>query len=174
MANVGLINVHDFIGQANRYGERMTEDRTVTAAPVRLRHLVSWQAGKVAAVATRLTLQRMTAGERGDFAVLATLREFGDLSQAEIGRHLTLDRNDVNEIATRLERSGYVHRRVDPDDRRRKVLTATPDGVEHLDGLEEHADAVQGALLAALTAKEQGELIRLLGLVLAAHGPQPA
>ena len=152
----------------------MSDAQPGAAAPLRLRRLVSWEANKVATIGTRLTSQRMTANERGDFAVLAALQEFGDLSQADIGRRLVLDRKDVNTIATRLERDGYVRRRTDLDDRRRKVLVPTPAGLAHLDRLQAHADEVQKSLLVGLTSAEQDELVRLLDLVHTAHGPQPA
>ncbi|MFF3517784.1 MarR family transcriptional regulator [Streptomyces sp. NPDC002573] len=45
---------------------------------------------------------------------MATLEEHGDLSQADIGRHLGLDRNDVNGILNRLEGADRIHRRPDP------------------------------------------------------------
>jgi len=143
-------------------------------SPRRLRELLSWQANKVATLGSRLTLERMAASARGDFAVLAALAEIGDLSQAEVGRRLGLDRNDVNEIATRLEHGGYVSRRPDERDRRLKVLSTTRDGQAYLARLQTQADEVQEELMTALTAAERAELIKLLGMVLNAYGPQSA
>ncbi|RIX30221.1 MarR family transcriptional regulator [Amnibacterium setariae] len=165
---------YTFVGATNRYGVSMSETGAEAGPPRRLRQLVSWQANKVGTIGSRLTLQRMTAAERGDYAVLAALDEFGDLSQAEIGRRLGLDRNDVNAVATRLDGARHVDRRTDPADRRRKVLTLTPSGRAHLGGLQAHAAAVQEALLAGLTSEQQEQLVGLLGLVLKAHGPQSA
>jgi DNA-binding MarR family transcriptional regulator len=142
--------------------------------PARLRSLVSWQTGRVATLGTRLTGRRMPLGARADFAVLAALEEYGALSQAEIGRRLGLDRNDVNGILNRLERDGRVQRRADPADRRRNVVTITDVGVRYLEEIQAHADDVQAELLGALDESERRQLQALLAKVLDGHQPQPS
>ncbi|MFI7368411.1 MarR family transcriptional regulator, partial [Streptomyces sp. NPDC050149] len=92
-------------------------------APARLRELASWQASKVSTLGARLTAQRMALSARADFAVLAALEEYGALSQAEIGRRLGLDRNDVSGILNRLDGCRRVNRQADPANRRRNVVT---------------------------------------------------
>jgi len=111
---------------------------------------------------------------RSDFAVLSTLDENGPLSQADIGRVLGLDRNNVNGIVVRLDGHGFVSRAPDVGDRRRNVVTITPEGRARLSELQGHADAVQAELLAALSTEERENLIRLLGKVLASHPAQSA
>lgn len=145
-----------------------------TGAPARLRSLVSWQAGRVATVGARLTGARMPLEARSDFAVLATLTEFGDLSQADLGRRLGLDRANVNGIVTRLEHDGLLRRSPDADDRRRLLLTPTSEGSARLDDLDHRAQQVQDELLVALDAAEREQLRLLLDKVLAAHPAQPA
>lgn len=142
--------------------------------PARLRALASWQAGKVSTLGARLTASRMPLGARADFAVLAALEEYGPLSQAELGRRLGLDRNDVNGILNRLEGGRHIERHLDPADRRRNIVTVTVDGSRHLEELQEHADAVQDELLAGLAPAEREQLQALLGKLLAGHRPQPA
>jgi len=149
----------------------MTED---TRPPAALRHLVSWQAGRVATIGARLTAQHMPLEGRSDFAVLASLEENGPLSQAELGRLLGLDRNNVNGIVVRLEADALVVREADPADRRRNVVTVTPAGRARLAELQEHADAVQGELLAGLERAERAQLVQLLDKVLASHPALPA
>lgn len=142
--------------------------------PARLRELASWQANKVSTLGARLTAQRMPLSARADFAVLAALEEYGALSQAEIGRRLGLDRNDVSVIINRLQAGGQVDRRADPANRRRNLVTLTPAGRRHLEELQRHADAVQAELLAGLDAAEQRQLCDLLAKLLDSHQPQPA
>lgn len=142
--------------------------------PLALRSLVSWQAARVATIGTRLTAVRMPLEARSDFAVLSALQEYGPLSQADIGRILGLDRNNVNGIVVRLEADESVRRSSDPADRRRNIVTITAGGAERLDDLRTQADAVQDELLAALSPTDRNNLIRLLGEVLAAHPAQPA
>ena len=152
----------------------MTDGEKRIRAPLRLRALASWQAGKVATLGTRLTAQHMPLSARSDFAALAALEEFGPLSQADIGRRLGLDRNDVNGILTRLDSQGRVDRRPDPADRRRNIVTLTDAGHRYLNALQHKADAVQAELLAGLGTAEQRQLEVLLDKVLASHRPQAA
>lgn len=142
--------------------------------PARLRGLASWQANKVATLGARLTAQRMPLSARADFAVLAALEEYGALSQAEIGRRLGLDRNDVSGILARLESGCRVDRQADPGNRRRNLVTLTAAGRRYLEELQQHADTVQAELLAGLDRTEQRQLQALLGKLLDSHAAQPA
>jgi len=142
--------------------------------PARLRGLASWQASKVSTLGARLTARRMPLGARADFAVLAALEEYGVLSQAEIGRRLGLDRNDVSGILNRLEDGRRVDRQADPANRRRNVVTLTAGGRQHLEQLQQHADAVQAELLVGLDTAEQRQLQALLAKLLDSHKPQSA
>jgi len=149
----------------------MSDDPT---PPQALRTLVSWQAGRLATIGARLTSARMPLEARSDFAVLAALDENGALSQAEIGRALGLDRNNVNGIVVRLEGDEAVTREPDPSDRRRNVVTITAAGRVRLAEIQVLADAVQDELLAALSTKERKDLIHLLDRALSVHGGQSA
>ena len=142
--------------------------------PARLRGLASWQASKASTLGARLFARRMPLGARTEFAVLAALEEYGTLSQAEIGRRLGLDRNDVNAVLGRLESHQHVDRHADPADRRRNLVTLTPGGRGHLEELQQHADAVQDELLAGLDAAERKQLQGLLAKLLDSHSPQAA
>lgn len=152
----------------------MTDTDNPPQPPARLRGLVSWQASKISTLGARLTARRMPLGARADFAVLAALEEYGALSQAEIGRRLGLDRNDVNGILNRLESARRVDRHADPADRRRNVVTITAAGRQNLEELQQHADAVQDELLSGLDVAERQQLHSLLAKLLSSHQPQPA
>jgi MarR family transcriptional regulator, lower aerobic nicotinate degradation pathway regulator len=142
--------------------------------PARLRELATWQASKVSTLGARLTARRMPLGARADFAVMAALEEYGALSQAELGRRLGLDRNDVNAVLNRLQTQHHVDRQADAADRRRNIVTLTAAGSRHLEELQQHADAVQDELLHGLTATERQQLHSLLAKLLDSHKPQPA
>ena len=142
--------------------------------PAALRNLTSWQASRVATLGARLTGARMPLEARSDFAVLAALEEYGELSQADLGRRLGLDRNNVNGIVTRLERDGRIERGADPTDRRRNIVVITEAGSIHLRQLQALATEVQNELLAALDAADREHLRALLAKVLASHPAQPA
>jgi MarR family transcriptional regulator, lower aerobic nicotinate degradation pathway regulator len=152
----------------------MTEPDDAIQPPARLRELVTWQASKASTLGARLFARRLPLGARADFAVLAALEEYGALSQAEIGRRLGLDRNDVNGILNRLENGHQVGRQSDPADRRRNVVTLTGDGRRYLEDIQRSTDAVQDELLAGLDAAEREQLHALLAKLLDSHQPQPA
>jgi DNA-binding MarR family transcriptional regulator len=142
--------------------------------PARLRQLASWQSNKVSVLGARLTAQHMPLTARGEFAVLAALEEYGARSQADLGRLLGLDRNEVSGIVTRLENNGGIDRQPDPADRRRNVVTLTAEGQRRLEEIQRHADTAQHELLAGLDPAERRQLVALLAKVLASHRPQPA
>ena len=152
----------------------MADMEDVVQPPARLRGLASWQANRVSTLGARLFARRMPLGARADFAVLAALEEYGPLSQADIGRRLGLDRNDVNGILNRLEGDHQVSRQADPADRRRNIVTLTGAGRRYLAELQQHADAVQDELLAGLDAAERRQLQALLAKLLSTHRPQSA
>jgi|SRR5687768_9708884 DNA-binding MarR family transcriptional regulator len=158
----------------NGYARGMPETDDDPQPPARLRAFTSWQASRISTIGARMTARRMPLTARSDFAVLASLEEYGPLSQAELGRRLGLDRNDVSSIVTRLKAGGHVDRRPDAADRRRNLVTLTPAGARYLDEIQEHADRAQADLLAGLDAAERRQLHALLAKALAAHKPQPA
>src|SRR5215469_6485520 len=138
--------------------------------PARLRRLASWQANKVSILGARMTARHMPLTARSDFAVLAALEEHGALSQADLGRRLGLDRNDVSGIVTRLESGRHVDRQADPANRRRNVVTLTSSGKRYLEEIQRHADAAQDELLAGLDPAERRQLNELLAKLLNATG----
>ncbi len=142
--------------------------------PTRLRALVSWQANKVATIGARLTAAHMPLGARTDFAILAALDEYGPLSQADLGRRLGLDRNDVSTVLARLDHDRAVTRQPDPADPRRNRVTVTQTGLRYLQELQDHADVVQHDLLEGLDEDEQGHLGALLDRILTHHPASPA
>jgi DNA-binding MarR family transcriptional regulator len=140
-------------------------------APKRLWALPSWLVSRVALQAGRLVTERLGAAgvRRKHFSVLATLDEFGPLSQAAIGRRLALDRSDLHAIVRDLERDRLVDRARDPEDRRRNQVRLTPKGRAALKRLDARVQAAQDDLLAPLTAAERRELERLLTRVVEHH-----
>jgi DNA-binding MarR family transcriptional regulator len=142
--------------------------------PARLRALTSWQASKVSTIGARATARRMRLTARSDFAVLAALEEYGALSQADLGRRLGLDRNDINGIVTRLQTGGHIDRQADPDDRRRNLVTINQSGMGYLEHIQRNADEAQAELLSGLDADERRQLHALLAKTLEAHRGEPA
>ena len=144
---------------------------TADARPAALTRKPTWLISEVSRVAHRLLTDKLaTAGSRGyDYRLLAALEEFGPASQASLGRHTGMDRSDIVASVSELASRGLVDRSPDPADRRRNVITITPDGATHLRRLEELLAGAQDELAAPLSPAERHELTRLLTQILDHH-----
>ncbi|WP_280495355.1 MarR family winged helix-turn-helix transcriptional regulator [Nocardia asiatica] len=137
----------------------------------RLRVLPSRLVNQVALVANRATERALepTGSRRYHYALLATLREFGPASQAELGRRTRIDRSDVVAVVNDLAARGLVERTPDPADRRRNIVTLTAAGARHLEELHERLAVAQDELLAGFSAADRDTLVTLLTRILDAH-----
>ncbi|MFD0538877.1 MarR family winged helix-turn-helix transcriptional regulator [Actinomadura luteofluorescens] len=123
-----------------------SDDRT----PTRLRHTPSWLINLASAHSHRLLAEGFTAaGARGyHYRLLAALEEYGPASQADLGRRSGIDRSDVVAALNELAAKNLVDRSPDPSDRRRNVITITPEGSLHLAELDKVLTRIQDDLLA--------------------------
>jgi MarR family transcriptional regulator, lower aerobic nicotinate degradation pathway regulator len=96
------------------------------------------------------------------YRLLAALEEAGPASQATLGRGTGIDRSDVTSALSELERRGLIERSVDPDNRRRNVVTITPAGIERLVELDDVIERVQEQVLKPLTIAQRRQFIALL------------
>ncbi|MDT0320123.1 MarR family winged helix-turn-helix transcriptional regulator [Streptomyces millisiae] len=140
----------------------------ISQVPVRLREKASWLITHAATPAGRLSSEAFAGvgARRYHYPLLAALAEFGPASQAALGRRCGIDRSDVVAALNELAAAGQVVRSPDPADRRRNVITLTPEGERQLERADKALAAAQDALLAPLSAGERAELIRLLARVL--------
>ncbi|SPT60636.1 MULTISPECIES: MarR family winged helix-turn-helix transcriptional regulator [Actinomadura] len=138
--------------------------RADAETPARLRHAVSWLINLVSLHSHRLVGDAFAAaGARGyHYRLLATLDEYGPSSQADLGRRTGIDRSDVVAALNELAAKNLIDRSPDPSDRRRNVITLTPDGARHLEELEAVVTGVQDDLLAPLSPAERRQLADLL------------
>lgn len=104
---------------------------------------------------------------------LGELAAAGELSQAELGSLLGLEKSTVSRLAQTMQARGWVTRDRDPDNRRYARLRLTPLGASVAARVDEHLGLLHRQLLGALTAQErEGLFAGLHGLVrvLALHG----
>jgi len=107
------------------------------------------------------------SGLRGyHYRLLAALDEWGPASQADLGRSTGIDRSDVTAALAELESRNLIERTVDPEHKRRNVVTLIPAGVDQLHDLDTVVDAVQDELLAPLTATQRRQFITLMSRLL--------
>lgn len=133
----------------------------------------TWLVSRTHARAQRLLSQAFGAqGFRGyHFRVLAALDEHGPRSQADLGRLTGIDRSDIVATVNDLVGQGLTTREPDRTDRRRNVVTITPDGVDRLERLDAALHGVQDDLLAPLAPGERATFVRLLGKLAYDDGP---
>jgi DNA-binding MarR family transcriptional regulator len=136
----------------------------VEKAPQRLRALPSWLLAQMAHEA-RAAVSPVLARHglhRSQYALLASLEEFGPSSQAELGERTGLDRSDVVRWLDDLATRGLVAREQDPADRRRNVISVTDRGRRTLITVGRDLENAQDHVLKRLLPRERKDLIRLL------------
>jgi MarR family transcriptional regulator, lower aerobic nicotinate degradation pathway regulator len=138
--------------------------------PDRLKDRPTWLISRAYARSAALLAAGFEAeggGLRGyHYRLLAALEQFGPASQAGLGRDTGIDRSDVTAALTALESRGLIARRVDPDQKRRNIVTITPQGLDALVALDAMIDATQEAVLAPLTAAQRRQFVSLLSRLL--------
>jgi DNA-binding MarR family transcriptional regulator len=145
------------------------------SAPERLRALPSRMLGHASVWAERLVGEALARADarKWHYALLAALQESGSGSQSALSRRTGIYSSDLVAVINELAARGHVERSPDPADRRRNVITITPQGRHHLRQLDKIIAAAQDELLAPLTPQERDELTRILGRLLDHHGARP-
>ncbi len=96
------------------------------------------------------------------FATLAKLTEAGALSQNALGRLTAMDGATIKGVVDRLKKHELVQTENDKTDRRRTIVSLTPQGRNLLDELTSTARQVTDETLKPLTDSEQAILLHLL------------
>lgn len=132
--------------------------------PERLAAMPSRLLGLSSVLADRLVSERLAPldAHKWDYAVLASLREFGPASQSALSRRTGIYRSDLVALINGLADAGLVERTADPADRRRNVISMTAKGRRHLTRLDKVVTDVQDELLEPLNRSEREQLVRLL------------
>ncbi|WP_338066578.1 MarR family winged helix-turn-helix transcriptional regulator [Limnohabitans parvus] len=103
------------------------------------------------------------------FAILNALLDTPGVDQITLAKHVAFDPATSGSVIGRLESKGWVERRADEVDRRRKLLVLTPQGLQALQGMQSAVAAVQSEILSPLASQEQAQLMRLLNQLVAGH-----
>ncbi|GHH63564.1 hypothetical protein GCM10017673_04710 [Streptosporangium violaceochromogenes] len=111
---------------------------------------------------------RITAPQ---FGVLSTLAARPGIHQRVLCSLVALDSSTTADIVNRLVRSGLIHKRRDPGDRRRSLLELTSDGEALVKAAIPAVHEVNRRLTSALSEEDAIVLAGLIDRVLAA-GPR--
>jgi len=114
--------------------------------------------------ATAIFLERIGATDvtPTQFAALVKLRDEGSLSQNHLGRLTAMDRATILGVTRRLSERGLIERVGDPNDRRRTMLSLSPEGRALIDRLVPNGFKVSEAILAPLGPGERRSFLSLL------------
>ena len=96
------------------------------------------------------------------FFAMARLHEMGKLSQNRLGRLAAMDPATIQGVIRRLHERGYIERLADPTDRRRMVLSLSPQGQETVVRLLGDANRIGDEIVAPLSPEEQGVFVSML------------
>lgn len=89
-----------------------------------------------------------------DWECLGLLLQKGVSTPTELSEHTGLTSGATTAMLDRLEKSGVIERRRNPDDRRGTLIVIVPEKAAELTGLFAHAQAAQNQLLATYTDQE--------------------
>jgi MarR family transcriptional regulator, lower aerobic nicotinate degradation pathway regulator len=102
------------------------------------------------------------------FLILQILASAGGLSQQELCRVARVDSGNMVELVDGLEAVAFARRARDPADRRRHIVTITPDGRAALAAITAAVEDYTDGFLSPLTPAERQQLTRVLGKLYAA------
>ena len=96
------------------------------------------------------------------FAALAKLREVGSTSQNQLGALVAMDAATIKGVIDRLRTRGLVIQKPDGEDKRRLMISLTPEGRDTVERLTPLAHQLTQDTLAPLGERDRATLTRLL------------
>ncbi|MBE7636714.1 MarR family transcriptional regulator [Sneathiella sp. P13V-1] len=96
------------------------------------------------------------------FSTLVKLRDRGEASQNHLGRLTAMDPATIQGVTRRLIDRGLVATKADEQDKRKMLLSLTPEGVALIEKLVDKGKTVTELTLAPISAEEQKQLLDLL------------
>lgn len=139
--------------------------------PVSLDQLPGHQIRRLHQIAVAIFLQEVEGSgiTPVQFGALQAVADRPGIDQRTLARTIGLDTSTVAGVVDRLESRGLMRRNASPDDRRVRLLTATPEGLATLAGLVPGMLRAQERILAPLTAPERRQFLRMLDTLVAAN-----
>jgi DNA-binding MarR family transcriptional regulator len=108
------------------------------------------------------------------YSVLAMLKEQPSKAQATIAEALGLDPSQLVGVLDGLEDKGLIVRKRDPEDRRRHLVSVTPEGRKQLVRLRATIDRLEDELFAPLDAASRSAFHSMLLRLAGYHDPRCA
>ena len=104
-------------------------------------------------------------------AILSTLNELGPCHQKALAARVVLDPGDIVAYLDTLQKSRYVERNRDPEDRRRQIVSITDEGRELLIAADRALDDVEAAVFGTMSREHQALLAEAVAAISALDAP---
>jgi DNA-binding MarR family transcriptional regulator len=145
-----------------------------TLFPASLRQRDTFALIKLAALIRQECADKLapTGLNQNQHAILCCLDEFGPACQKDIAVRLGIDSGDIVAFIDGLQAKGLLERRRDERDRRRQILTITPEGSCMLGEVEDLFTQAESGLLGVLSQADRETLHDAALRVLAAQAPE--
>lgn len=105
-------------------------------------------------------------------AVLRMLQVTGEIPQVHLGKLVALDKSNASDVVARLIARGLLQRRIDPEDKRNRLVTLTDDGRELTDEVMPRVESVQASLLEPIPVNDRQRLVEALSAIAFRGSPQ--
>lgn len=105
------------------------------------------------------------------YAILVVLAEETTCDQQTLGHRAGFDKATGTYVIDRMTKSGLLHVEVDPENRRRKRVSMTPDGMAMMAQMVEQARNAEKMITAALSEQDSADLKRLLSKLTGVQPP---
>jgi MarR family transcriptional regulator, lower aerobic nicotinate degradation pathway regulator len=96
------------------------------------------------------------------YGTMVVLRARGSLDQVGIATLVGIDRSTTALVVSKLEEAGYIERRDDEVDKRRKIITLSKSGHAMLDRVAAPAQRARERALEPFSAKDGAKFLELL------------
>jgi DNA-binding MarR family transcriptional regulator len=106
------------------------------------------------------------------YGTMVVLRARDSLDQVGIATLVGIDRSTTALVVSKLEEAGYVERRDDEIDKRRKIITLSQTGYRILDQVAEPAQRARKRVLEPFSAKDAAKFLSLLEQFVGAFNEQ--
>lgn len=103
------------------------------------------------------------------FAILNALMDDPGEDQITLSNRVSFDPATLGSVIGRVEAKGWVTRKADPGDKRRKLLWITPEGEKVALGMKRAVTKAQQRIVAPLDVEERAQLSVLLAKLVSGH-----
>ena len=102
-------------------------------------------------------------GRSGRAPIICALLKHGDaMPQRELMNMFDLKAGSLSEVLTKIERNGLIERTFDPQDRRQRIVSLTPEGHAKAALEQQKRENFRSEALTCLTTEERGQLEDML------------